>query len=79
MNTTTKSTGHSADVQIQLNVNGFALAVGQLGPEFLILREPADHPPADGEIVMSIDGKVRRWHVHLPEGISSSKPRTKIA
>jgi hypothetical protein len=62
-----------------LNVNGHALPVAQLGRDFLTLREPTDHPPTEGEIVMSIDGKVRRWNVFLPEGISSDKPDTKIS
>ena len=74
----TKESGHSADVQIHLNVNGFTLPVGQLGPEFLILREPTEHPPAEAEIVMSVDGNERRWNVFLPEGISAGKTRTKI-
>ena len=71
--------GHSADVQIYLNVNGFVLPVGQLGPEFLILRESTEHPPVEAEIVMSIDGRERRWNVYLPEGISPDKTRTKLA
>jgi hypothetical protein len=69
---------HSADVRIHLNVNGFTLPVGQLGPEYLILRESAEHAPTTAEIVMSINGKVRRWNVHLPDGISASRVRTKI-
>jgi hypothetical protein len=70
--------GHSADVRIQLNVNGFSLNVAQLGPDFLTVRDNVEHPPADAEIVMSIDGKVRRWNVHLPDGISTKRERTKI-
>ena len=71
--------GYSTDVRMQLNVNGFALSIGQLGPDFLILRDPANHPPAEAEIVMSIDGDERRWRVQLPDGISTEKVRTKIA
>jgi len=71
--------GYSADVRMQLNVNGFVLPIGQLGPDFIILRNPTDHPPTEAEIVMSIDGEERRWHVHLPEGISPERPRTKTA
>jgi hypothetical protein len=70
--------GHSADVRIQLNVNGFALNVAQLGPDFITVRDALEHPPAEGEIVMSVDGKVRRWNVFLPEGISAAKPNSKI-
>ncbi len=70
--------GHSADVRIQLNLNGFVLNVAQLGPDFITVRNAADHPPADAEIVMSIDGRERRWNVYLPDGISADKPNTKI-
>ena len=74
-----KNSGHSADVRIELNINGFTLNVAQLGPDFLTVRKPTEHPPALAEIMMSIDGKVRRWTVHLPDGISAGRPRTKIA
>jgi hypothetical protein len=79
MNATQDKVGHSAEVHMQLNLNGFVLPIGQLGPDFLILRDPTDHPPAEAEIVMSIDGEERRWNVHLPDGISVDKVRTKIA
>ena len=71
--------GYSADVRIHLYVNGFVLPVGQLGPDFIILRNAPDHPPTDAEITMSIDGDERRWNVHLPDGISATRVRTKIA
>jgi hypothetical protein len=69
---------HSADIRMQLAVNGHTFVIGHLGPEFVILRNPIDHPPAQGEITMSVDGRVRRWRVQLPEGISAHKPRTRI-
>jgi hypothetical protein len=61
---------------MHLNVNGQVFSIGQLGPDFLILDDPTNHPAADGEIVVSIDGRERRWRVHLLDGISPSKPRT---
>ncbi len=72
-------TGYSADIRIDLNVNGFVLNVAQLGPDFLTVRDVVEHPPSEAEIVMSVDGNVRRWKVYLPEGISAAKTRTKIA
>lgn len=71
--------GHSADVRIQLHVNGHDLPVAQLGPDFLILRSPVDHPPADAEITMSIDGHQTRWRVRLVDGIASVQIKTRIA
>jgi len=45
-----QSRGCSADVRMELSVNGHVLSIGQLGPEFLILRNPADHPPSEAEV-----------------------------
>jgi hypothetical protein len=64
---------------MSLCVNGHTFLIGHLGPTFLILDNPADHPPAEGEITVSIDGRVKRWHVQLPDGVSAAKPRTRIA
>jgi hypothetical protein len=63
---------------MQLFVNGHALKIAQLGPQFLMLDQPVEHPPADAEILMSVDGKQERWQVHLPDGISTTTPTTPI-
>jgi hypothetical protein len=73
------SRGYSADVRIHLHVNGHVLPVAQLGPDFLILRTPVEHPPADAEIRMSIDGDESRWPVRLVDGIASEQIKTRIA
>jgi hypothetical protein len=70
--------GYSADVRMELCVNGRILRIGQLGPDFLILDDPADHPAGRAEIQMSIDGRVRRWPVHLPDGVSTHRLRTRL-
>lgn len=64
---------------MQLQINGHVFAIGQLGPDFLVLRDPVDYPPGDGEITVSIDGDVRRWSVQLPDGITANQPRTKVS
>lgn len=64
---------------MELNVDGIFFDVGQLGPGFVILGNASDHPPAEGEIMVSIDGHVRRWRVQLPDGVSANKVRTRIA
>ena len=71
--------GYSSGVRMELNVNGFVLSIGQLGPDFIILENPSSHPPAEAEIAAWIDGRERRWNVHLPDGIDSEKTETKIA
>jgi hypothetical protein len=70
--------GHSADIRMQLSVNGSVLPIAQLGPGFLILKEPIDHPPSDGEIAVWIDGSERRWRIHLEHGIRASILKTPI-
>jgi hypothetical protein len=74
-----KNAAHSADVRMELRVNGHVLPIAQLGPGFLILRDPFDHPPAEGEIFISIDGNVRRRPVWLHDGLSAAQQRTRIA
>ena len=73
-----KTDGYSTDVRMQLSVNGHIFRIGQLGPDFLILDDPADHPPAEGEITMSIDGEESRWRVRLPDGVATTNTLTKI-
>ncbi|MDQ3623244.1 MAG: hypothetical protein M3463_12245 [Verrucomicrobiota bacterium] len=63
--------GHSADVRIRLLINGTSFPVGQLGPDFLLLKTPFDHPRTDATIVLCVDGNERQWKVHLPDGISA--------
>ena len=71
--------GHSAQIEMQLLVNGSTLSIGQMGPDFLFLDDPIDHPPADAVIVFSVDGNERRWAVRLPEGIAGGRQRVAIA
>ncbi len=69
---------HSADVRMHLRVNERIFVIGQLGPDFIVLREPVDCPATDGEITVSIDGRVKRWPVSLPDGIVMRAPQTRI-
>jgi hypothetical protein len=63
---------------MELRVNGRVLPIDQLGPDFIVLEETADYPPAEAEISLSIDGKERRWPIWLTDGISADRRRTKI-
>ncbi len=69
---------HSADVRIRLSLDGHVLTIGHLAPDYVVLDEPIDYPPADAEIVMSVDGQERRWRVRLANGIAVGEPRTVI-
>ena len=64
---------------MHLILDGKTLSIGQLGPDFLLLDAPIDHPPATALLFYSIDGNERERQVHLPEGISAGSPRVVIA
>ncbi len=70
--------GYSADVRMHLAINGSVYKIGQLAPDFLILADQSEHPPTEGEIHLSIDGRARHWTVNLPDGISPSRIKTRI-
>jgi len=65
---TTRS-GHSANVRIALAVNGYVFSVAKLGPDFVVLRNPIPHAPAEAELSLSIDGQEERWRVELIDSI----------
>jgi hypothetical protein len=71
--------GHSAVVKIQLLLNGTVLPVAQLGPDFLLLDAPSDHPPGSARLVLQVDQSERSWEVSLPHGIAASSERVLIA
>ena len=64
---------------MELRLNGHVLPIAQLGPDFLVLIHPVDHPPAEAEIAVSIDGDESRWPVRLAEGLSAARRRASIA
>jgi hypothetical protein len=78
MNLNDRRNGHSADVRIRLILNDRSIPVAQLRPDFLILHEPIEHPPADAEMILIVDGREESWHVRLPEGLRTVEPITRI-
>jgi hypothetical protein len=71
--------GHSAQVKMRLLVNGGSIAVAQMGPDFLLVDAPINHPPGNASLVLQVDESERRWDVHLPEGVSAASKRVAIA
>ena len=70
---------HSADVRMHLRLNGHVLPIAQLGPDFLVLKDPIDHPPAEAEIDMSIDTDRKSWRVYLTNGLAVGTRKSRIA
>jgi hypothetical protein len=64
---------------MRLVVNGLSLRVAQMGPDFLLVESPVNHPPADASVVLQVDQSERRWRVRLPDGMSASSKRVIIA
>jgi hypothetical protein len=74
----TVRSAHSADVRIALAVNDHVFSVAELGPDFVVLRNPIPHPPAEAELSLSIDGHEDRWRVELIDGILAGGGDTRI-
>jgi hypothetical protein len=64
---------------MELLVNGGRIPVVQMGPDFLLLDKPFDHPPVDASVVLQVDESKRCWNVRLPHGISAGSRRVAIA
>jgi len=64
---------------MRLLVNGSSIAVSQMGPDFLLVDTPINHPPGNASLVLQVDQSERRWDVHLPEGISAASKRVAIS
>jgi hypothetical protein len=71
--------GHSAQVNMRLLVNGSSLSIAQMGPDFLLVDYPINHPPGNARVVMQVDQSESQWTVHLPKGISTASKLITIA
>jgi hypothetical protein len=69
---------HSAQVKMWLLVNGNSISVAQMGPDFLLVDDPINHPPGNASVVLQVNQSERRWNVHLPNGISAESERVAI-
>lgn len=65
---------------MQLLIGGATLSIAQMGPNFLFIDEPIDHPPGEATIVFAVEGSdEERWKVWLPEGLAAGRERVVIA
>ncbi len=71
------SRGYSARVRMELRLNGQSVAICQMGPDFVVLEQPFEHPPVDAELFVQIDESQDIWSVRLVEGISPTRRKTK--
>ena len=78
MNASPKTTGSSATVRSQLLIADHAFEVAQLGPGYVILRNPLATAPAEAVLSLIIDGEEELHHVWLPNGIRQDDVRTTV-
>lgn len=52
--------------------------IAQLGPNFILLKSPAEHPSTEGTLIVAVDDDEYRWPVRLPEGMSATSRRAAI-
>ena len=64
---------------MRLVVNGTAIRITHMGPDFLLVESASDHPPGEATIVLCVDDSERQWQVRLPEGISKDSKRVALA
>lgn len=64
--------GYSSEIEGHLLVEERQYPLARLGPETIGLRTPLTFSPGNAEIVLSIDGRVNRMRVFLPEGSSAA-------
>lgn len=65
----------SADVKLNLHVNGKRFELGQVGPGLAILRDAQSIDATEGEIETIVDEKVSRWKVRFTSPITGESKR----
>jgi hypothetical protein len=70
---------HSAQVEMQLIVNGETISITHMGPDYLLVDCAKDYPPGVASIFLQVDQSESRWQVILPNGISKSSKRVALA
>lgn len=63
---------------MRLLFNGRSFRIVQMGPDFLFVDSPADHPPTRATIELQVDGSRRTWQVNLPEGMKVGYERVAL-
>ncbi|HLJ10590.1 MAG TPA: hypothetical protein VKU82_05345 [Planctomycetaceae bacterium] len=59
----------SADVTLNLVVEGRWLPLTRIGPGYAVLRSPENIPPGTTAVIfLAVDGREHQWHVVLPHG-----------
>ncbi len=65
----------STAVRMRLLLNGRHFRIAQMGPDFLLVDSPDNHPPSRTSIELTVDDSCRAWEVELPHGMTSDDER----
>ncbi|HLP77761.1 MAG TPA: hypothetical protein VK327_12685 [Candidatus Paceibacterota bacterium] len=79
MKSSSSHSGHSALVRMRLLLNGMSFRITQMGPDFLFVEAPSDHPPMRAVIQLQVDDSHRSWEVNLPRGMKAGDERVVLA
>jgi hypothetical protein len=58
---------------MSLIVGAVSHRVGILGPDYLYLESPGDHPPSEADLILEIDGDREQSRVFLPKGLPANE------
>ena len=64
---------------MRLIINGTGIGITHMGPDFILVETPADHPPCEAFIQLIVDKSETRWKVKLPDGMTSAAKRVALA
>jgi len=70
--------GHSAVVTLLLETNGWSTRLASVGPDSVVAKSPAELPPCEAMLTMTVDGRILRSRIRLPQGMSPSIQVTPI-
>ena len=66
--------GYSSDVRLWLTVADQMYPLAQIWHDHIIFRNAVELPPCEGEVLMTVDGRPRRWRVRLEDGAVPFEP-----
>jgi hypothetical protein len=66
-------TGYSPKVALTLKVAGRELALSDVGPKDVTVREACEGcPPSDAELLITVDDQTECYNIFLPHGIPNA-------
>ncbi|WP_437203263.1 hypothetical protein [Planctomicrobium sp. SH664] len=59
---------YSSTVQLNLIVGSQTIELSRIGPRSVVLKKGMELPRCRAEIIMRVDGRIRKWAVKLVHG-----------